>query len=109
MPDKTADCKAPTAERQKTFITDNMGVLDPNSIKTILRIVMMEVGPMKMEIRDGVEVPTGRRVVYESPRKKGVSILLDNIDNPEVIQHIYNIIANRRAMLDKPASRSQNA
>jgi len=102
---KCAPPKISTA-RQKTFITDNAGILDKNSTMTILSIVMMEVGPVKTEVRDGAEVSTGRRVVYESPKKRGVSIHLDNIDNPGVIDQIYNIVANRRAVLDKPASRA---
>lgn len=86
--------RAPPSEtRQKTFVVENAEILDNETQLTILRLVMMEVG------RGSGAGP----VVLEHGATGLVSINLDNIPNPDVIRHIYNIVRVRRAALDEPA------
>jgi hypothetical protein len=86
----------PSAARQKTFVVEN---------GAILRLVMMEVGKtVTVATAEGEEV---RPVILENQTTGEVSVHLDNIDNPDVILHIYNIVSNRRASLNEPANSSK--
>jgi hypothetical protein len=78
----------PSMARQKTFIVENGALLDFETKKSILSIVMMEVG-------DGV--------LLENETTRELSVNLDQIDNAEVILHVYNIVRNRRESLNRPA------
>lgn len=79
----------PGLDRQKAFIVENAFLLNLETKKSILRIVMMEVG-------DSVLIDVGRREV---------DVDLDGLAslNPEVLGHIYNIIRARLALLNQPA------
>jgi hypothetical protein len=93
----------PSISRQKTFIIDNAAVLDVNAQMSILRIVMLEVGKtITVAGTDGNA--ESRPVILESGRGKRPAIHLDNLENPEVILHIYNIVNNRRDALNVPAN-----
>jgi hypothetical protein len=95
----------PSASRQKTFVVENAAILDQDTKKAILRLVMMEVGKTNtVATAEGTEV---RPVILENRTTGAVSIHLDNIDNPDVILHIYNIVSNRRASLNEPANSSK--
>jgi hypothetical protein len=89
----------PPPSRQKSYIVENAGILDPDTKKTILRIVMMEVG----KFGGARASQTPRPVVLENGTTGEISIHLDHIDNAEVVLHIYNIVSNRRAALNEPA------
>ena len=91
----------PSLSRQKGFIVENADILNAETMKAILRIVMMEVGKETVIRRDGRVVQTSP-VILENSVTREVSISLDNIENPEVIRHIYNIVNNRRASLNEP-------
>lgn len=94
---------SPPTSRQKTFIVENADILDVDTKKAILRIVMMEVGKeVTVGGVDGRAAQTNP-VVLENRTTREVSINLDSIDTPEVIHHIYNIVSNRRALLNEPA------
>lgn len=96
----------PSIDRQKEFIVENADNLDINTKKAILRVVMLEVGETG-EVTD-TESASGKRVVpvvLENKASQEVSISLNNIENAEVILHIYNIVYNRRAALNEPARR----
>lgn len=93
----------PSAFRQMTYVVENGGILDRDTKKAILRLVMMEVGKTVTATGpDGEEVT--RRVILENRTTGEVSINLDNIDNPDVILHLYNIVSNRRTALNEPAN-----
>jgi hypothetical protein len=95
---------APPLGRQKSFIVENAGILDSETKKAMLRLVMMEIGRMAPGGGEGLGgEPAPRPVVLEQGATKEVSIDLDNIDNPEVILQLYNIVNNRRASLNEPA------
>ena len=93
---------APPLGRQKSFIVENAGILDCETKKAILRLVMMEIGRVAPGGGDGGGEPEARPVVLEQGATKEVSIDLDNIDNPEVVLQLYNIVNNRRASLMEP-------
>ncbi len=90
----------PSLERQRTYIVENEHLLDRRASLEILRIVMMEVGA-ETPAAGGGTVP----VVLESAA--GLSILLDNIADAEVVTHIYNIVRGRWAALSEPAHRKR--
>ena len=95
----------PSAARQKTFVVENGAILDRDTKKAILRLVMMEVGKtVAVATAEGEEV---RPAILENQTTGEVSVHLDNIDNPDVILHIYNIVSNRRASLNEPANGSK--
>jgi hypothetical protein len=94
----------PSAARQKTFVVENGAILDRDTKKAILRLVMMEVGKT-VATAEGEGV---RPVILENRTTGEVSVHLDNIDNLDVILHIYNIVSNRRASLNKPANSSKS-
>ncbi|GFR88932.1 hypothetical protein ElyMa_002530000 [Elysia marginata] len=96
----------PSVSRQKTYVVENGGILDHDTKKAVLRIVMMEVGTEVTSSEPGGK-KTSRPVVLENQTTGEVSIHLDNIDNPDVINHIYNIVNTRRASLDEPANCSK--
>lgn len=117
--DKVAPARGPppSAARQKTYVVENGGILDFDTKKAILRLVMMEVGrtvtattsgPDGEEVGRPVTGPDGeevtRPVILVNQTTREVSVHLDNIDNPDVILHIYNIVSNRRATLNEPAN-----
>ena len=94
----------PSVARQKTFIVEHADILDEITMKTIQRIVMMAIGGKEIVIRDPDEkVVQTIPVVLESGTTHEISINLDNIDNPDIILQIYNIVYNRRAALNEPA------
>lgn len=94
--------KPPPIDRQKTYVVENGQILDLDTKKAILRLVMMEIG--KTAVVEDSAGAVSRPVVLEKQSTGEVSIHLDHIDNPEVILHIYNIVKNRRAQLDEPAN-----
>lgn len=95
----------PTVARQKAFVVENGGILDRDTQKAILHLVMMEVGRTVTAAKDYYgKTPEVRPVVLENQTTGEVSINLDNINNPEVLLHIHNIVSNRRASLNKPAN-----
>lgn len=96
----------PTTSRQKTFVVENGAILDPDTKRAILRIVMMEVGKTATATTaDGKEEV--RPIILENQTTRELSVHLDNIDNPDVLLHIYNIVNNRRASLNEPANVSK--
>jgi hypothetical protein len=97
----------PPHHRQKTFIVDNAGILDAQTKKTIVQHVAKRLGGKDCVVRasDGTVMRTAP-VIFESSGAKGVSINLDNIEDPAVILHIYNLVYNRRASLSEPAGDS---
>jgi hypothetical protein len=78
----------PTPARQRRYIIEsaNAGMLDHNTKKAIVNIVMMEIGSS----------------LLKNETSGDLSIDLDQIENIEVIQHIYNIVCNRREILNRP-------
>ena len=97
----------PSVSRQKSFIVENGGILDVDTKKAILRLVMMEIGKtVTVTAADGSKEE--RPVVLENRTTKEVSVNLDNVDSPEIILHIYNIVSNRRASLNEPANGSKH-
>ncbi len=82
----------PPPARQKSFICENAGILDLETKRAILRLVMMEIGAARGP----------RPVVLEQGAAKEVSLDLDNIENPEVVLQLYNIVSHRRASLNEP-------
>jgi hypothetical protein len=88
---------APSLFRQKTFIVENAGILDFEARREILHLVMMEIG--RAASAPGADAP----VILENLTTGAVSINLDNIEAPELVLHIYNIVRNRRAALNEPA------
>ena len=76
--------------------------------KEILFTVMMEVGKERaMRNTSNPVSPESETVpiVSENLTARELSINLDNIENAEVILHIYNCVYNRRAALDEPVTR----
>lgn len=108
-PAKPAAGAPPSKFRQKTFIAENGGILDDKAKKAILRLVMMEVGKAVTVRDEDGNAEEVRPVVLEQGATGEVSIHLDNIDNEEVLLHIYNIVANRRATLSEPVRGAQTA
>ena len=78
----------PSTERQKRYIAENGRLLDHETKKTILELIMME---------------EGKRVLLENETTRYLSVDLDRIQNAEVILHLYNIVHNRRECLNRPA------
>ena len=99
--EKAAGRAAPPLGRQKSFIVENAGILDRETKKAVLRLVMMEIG--RVASSGGEADPEPRPVVLEQGTTKEVSIDLDNIDSAEVILQLYNVVNNRRAALNEPA------
>jgi len=93
----------PSISRQKTFVVENGGILDRDTKKAILRLVMMEIGKTTTVV-DAAGEEEIRPVVLENQTTGEVSVHLDNIENPDVVLHIYNIVSNRRASLNEPAN-----
>lgn len=103
--DESPARKPPTAARQKTFVVENGAILDRDTKKAILRLVLQEVGKaVTVATAEGEEV---HPVILENQTTGEVSVNLDNINNPDVIVHIYNIVSNRRAALNEPADSSK--
>ena len=98
----------PPVSRQRTYIVENAGILDDDTKKAVLRLVMMEVGQIADTGGKAIVGPDGekatRTVVLENGTTGEVSIHLDHIDDEDVILHIYNIVSNRRASLNEPAN-----
>ena len=92
----------PPISRQKTFIVENADILDTDIKKAILRITIMEVGREVVVKGSDGEIVQTKPVIMENVTTREVSINLDNIDKPEVVLHIYNIISNRRVSLNEP-------
>ena len=90
--------KIPNLNRQKTFIIENSNILNREIKIAILSIIMMEIGPSV--IMDSVT--TG---VSKSKDSKGININLDAIGelNPDILNHIYNIVKTRIDTLNQPA------
>jgi hypothetical protein len=79
-------------ERQKTYIIDNAPLLDVMTKRTILSLIMMEIGEtaiLENSSSDQVETNVDLDIVTER--------------NPEVLTSIYNIVRARRDALDQPA------
>jgi len=93
---------APSVNRQKTFIVENSEILDRETKKAILRLVMMEIGKTTNIVGDDGETSVVS-VVLENQTTGEVSVNLDLIDNSDLVLHIYNIVSNRRALLNEPA------
>ena len=93
----------PSVVSQMQYIEQNAKILDIPTKKTILSLVMMEVG--KTVSTNGTTVP----VVMENKKTKEPTIMLSNIPNPIVISHIYNIVRNRRSYLSEPAKHSSKS
>ena len=97
---KSPHKSGPPASRQKAFIVENVDILDRETRKSILSLVMMEIGrSTAITQKDGTQKKLP--VVLEGSLHS-VSINLDNIHNSEVISHIYNIVNNRRISLCQP-------
>ena len=79
----------PTPARQRRYIVEsaNAGMLDHATKRAIVNIVMMEIG---------------ESALIKNKASGDLSIDLDQIENIEVIQHIYNIVCNRREILNRP-------
>lgn len=79
-----------STSQQKSFIIENVSILNREMKLAVLSIVMMEIGP---------------RVIMDTGSLKEVNIDLDAItsSNEEVIAHIYNIVLARREALSQPA------
>lgn len=82
--------QVPSVSRQKSFVIDNAAVLDLNTKKSILALVMMEIGPT---------------VVTESGAAKAVNIDLDAVaaENEDVLLNVYNMVRARLEALNTPA------
>lgn len=93
-----------TRARKSDFIVDNADVLNPEAKRAILDHVMMEVVQEGKSEGSGEGQQPLRDVVIENERTKHVSIRIDAIKNPAVIDHIYNIVWMRREALDRPAT-----
>ena len=78
--------------RQKDFIIENSNILNREIKIVILSIVMMEIGPS---------------VIMNTNGSKGLNINLDSIGNinPEILNHIYNIVKIRINTLNQPAKK----
>ena len=85
--------KLPNLNRQKTFIIENSNILNREIKIAILSIIMMEIG--SSVIMDSVK----------SKESKGLNINLDAIAeiNPDILNHIYNIVKTRIDTLNQPA------
>ena len=85
-----SETKNPNLNRQKTFIIENSNILNREIKIAILSIIMMEIGPS---------------VIMDSVRSKGLNINLDAIGeiNPDILNHIYNIVKTRIDTLNQPA------
>ena len=85
--------------KQKIFIIENSNILNKEIKIAILSIIMMEIGPS---------------VIMENTKSsettKGININLDSIGdiNPEILNHIYNIVKTRIDTLNQPAKRIVN-
>jgi hypothetical protein len=99
---KPGNTNAPSPARQRTFIVDNADILDRETKLVILRIVMMESGSAPAGA-DSAPAGAGGPVVLENSTSGEVSINLDAIADDAVVNHIYNIVANRRRALNEPA------
>jgi hypothetical protein len=88
------DNNVPSLSRQKSFIIENTEILDRDTKLTILRLIMLEIGPSALG--------SARAVILEHGATREISINLDNVDNEEVILQIYNIVSIRRASLNEP-------
>lgn len=86
----------PSISRQKSFSVENSDILNYKTKTIILSLVMMEIG--KNTTINNKSYP----VILEN-QKGEVSINLDNINNNDIILHIYNIIRNHRLSLTEPA------
>ena len=93
----------PSFESQKTYIVDNASILDKETRKSILCLVMREIG--QTVERDGET----RNVVLVNKETNSPSINLEEIDNEEVILHVYNIVKHRRTVLSEPARGARRA
>jgi hypothetical protein len=78
-------------ERQKTFIAENAALLNTETRMQILTVTILSVG---------------HSVVSECGPAKDAVIDLDAVSatNPELITHIYNLVAKRRDALNNPAT-----
>lgn len=83
-------------DAKKTFIVENAGLLNAEVQRSILRLVIMEVGTVIQE--------AGTNVVFEAGGARGVDVNLDAVAaaNPDVLTHIYNIVRTRREVLCTP-------
>lgn len=89
----------PSFSQQKSFIIDNVAVLNKETKVAILSIVMMEIGAVSTS-----EAGDAHPVVFESgPRDLDIDLDTVGSVNPEVIAHIYNIVYARRKALSQPA------
>jgi len=81
---------APTAERQKNFILQNLSCLDTNTQRLILDLVMREAPELAKEA---------------SSTGPGVDIDLDALcaADPEVLHQLYRIVHARREFLSRPS------
>ncbi len=70
-----------TVESEKRFIKKNIGILNIENKKDILKVVINE---------------EGLSVAKEFPNKQGITIDLDAIKNLHVITMIYNIVKKRK-------------
>lgn len=79
----------PSISQQKTFIIENANILNRETQRTILSIVLMEIGAS---------------VIMEVGSAKEIDIDLDAVvqKNEEVLLHIYNIVLTRRIALSHP-------
>jgi len=90
MSDSPPRASLPSTSRQKSFIVENSGILNLAAKRSILSIVMMEIGPS---------------VVLESGGAQETNIDLDAVGdtNEEVLAHIYNIAWARLQAMNQPA------
>lgn len=93
-----AQPRPPPFGRQKSFIVENSALLDRESKKAILSLIMMEIG-----LRPGGGCAEARPVILENRVTGEVTIDLDGIESSEVILRLYNIVNGRRAVLNEPA------
>jgi hypothetical protein len=80
----------PSLFKQKNFITENASLLNNESKKAILSIVLLEIG---------------EEAIMKSMNKNNIDINLDIIEdkNKLTITHIYNIVSARIENLKNPA------
>jgi len=80
----------PSLFKQKNFITENASLLNSESKKAILSIVLLEIGD---------------EVIMKSMNKNNIDINLDLVEdkNKLTITHIYNIVSARIENLKNPA------
>ena len=78
-------------ERQMNYIVENAHILNPETKKSILNLVMMEIG---------------KDVILDSGSAIEVNIDLDKVlkINEEVLTHIYNMVLARRDSLNQPVN-----